>query len=76
MGAPQAQAESVAEAVVRHQDIGERGKMTALTGILQLGTVFGGLLNFPFTFFSFFLTLSMVVCGDYADTTLLLWVFR
>lgn len=39
--APKAQAESVTEAIIRHQDLGESGKITALGGLLQLATVFG-----------------------------------
>ncbi len=40
-GAPQPQAESVAEAVMRHQDLGETGALTALAALLQLATIFG-----------------------------------
>ena len=39
--APQEQAESVAEVIIRHQDLGETGKLTALGQLLQLATVFG-----------------------------------
>ena len=38
---PQEQAESVAEAIFRHQDLGESGKITLLGQILQLATVLG-----------------------------------
>ncbi|KAJ5311921.1 hypothetical protein PENANT_c022G04812 [Penicillium antarcticum] len=38
--APRDQAESVAEAVIRHQDFGEKGKLTALGQLLQLATMF------------------------------------
>ncbi|PLN81771.1 cyanamide hydratase [Aspergillus taichungensis] len=34
------QAESVVEAIIRHQDLGEVGMITALGGVLQLGTIF------------------------------------
>jgi cyanamide hydratase len=39
--APKDQAESVAEAVIRHQDLCEKGKITALGQLLQLATIFG-----------------------------------
>ena len=39
--APKEQAESVAEAIIRHQDLGETGKITALGQLLQLATIFG-----------------------------------
>ncbi|KAL8802067.1 MAG: hypothetical protein Q9223_007075 [Gallowayella weberi] len=39
--APIEQAESVAEAVIRHQDIGETGKITTIGQLLQLATIFG-----------------------------------
>ncbi|KAF2458936.1 hypothetical protein BDY21DRAFT_339317 [Lineolata rhizophorae] len=39
-GAPQAQAEAVCEAIVRHQDLGETGDVTALGQLIQLATVF------------------------------------
>ncbi|KAL8853739.1 MAG: hypothetical protein Q9221_001382 [Calogaya cf. arnoldii] len=38
--APIEQAESVAEAVFRHQDIGETGKITTIGQLLQLATIF------------------------------------
>jgi hypothetical protein len=41
--APKDQAESVAEAVMRHQDLCEKGKITALGQLLQLATIFGTL---------------------------------
>ena len=44
--APREQAESVAEAVFRHQDLGTEGKITVLGQVLQLATVFGTLLPF------------------------------
>lgn len=39
--APKDQAEGVAEAVIRHQDLCEKGKITALGQLLQLATIFG-----------------------------------
>ena len=42
LGAPKEQAESVTEAIIRHQDLGESGKITVLGQLLQLATVFGG----------------------------------
>jgi cyanamide hydratase len=39
--APKEQAESVAEAVIRHQDLCEKGRITALGQLLQLATIFG-----------------------------------
>ncbi len=38
--APIEQAEAVAEAVIRHQDIGESGKITTLGQLIQLATIF------------------------------------
>ncbi|KAI9756253.1 MAG: H(+)-transporting V1 sector ATPase subunit H [Chaenotheca gracillima] len=38
--APKEQAESVAEAIIRHQDIGETGKITTIGQIIQLATIF------------------------------------
>jgi cyanamide hydratase len=38
--APIEQAEAVAEAVIRHQDIGESGKITELGQLIQLATIF------------------------------------
>lgn len=43
-GAGQSEAESVAETVMRHQDIGETGKVSFLTGLVQLATIYGILL--------------------------------
>lgn len=40
-GAPREQAESVAEAIIRHQDLCDVGKITALGQLLQLATIFG-----------------------------------
>ncbi|KFY65478.1 hypothetical protein V496_02535, partial [Pseudogymnoascus sp. VKM F-4515 (FW-2607)] len=39
-GAPKAQAESVAEAVIRHQDLGETGSVTSITAVILLATIF------------------------------------
>jgi cyanamide hydratase len=39
--APRDQAESVAEAIIRHQDFHEKGNITALGQLLQLATMFG-----------------------------------
>jgi cyanamide hydratase len=40
-GAPKAQAESVAEAVIRHQDLGDTGTLTMIGALVQLATIFG-----------------------------------
>lgn len=40
-GAPQSQAESVCEAIIRHQDLGETGTITTVGQLIQLATVFG-----------------------------------
>jgi cyanamide hydratase len=40
-GAPKAQAESVAEAVMRHQDLGDVGTLTMVGALVQLATIFG-----------------------------------
>ena len=45
-GASQSQAESVAEAIIRHQDLGETGMITSVGQLIQLATVFGKLLSF------------------------------
>lgn len=42
--APIEQAESVVEAVIRHQDIGQTGKITTIGQLLQLATIFGRIL--------------------------------
>jgi cyanamide hydratase len=44
--APKDQAESVVEAIIRHQDLCETGKITAVGQLLQLATIFG-MLNCP-----------------------------
>lgn len=38
--APQSQAEAVAEAIIRHQDIGTEGKITFLGQLIQLATLY------------------------------------
>ncbi|KAJ9201300.1 hypothetical protein DTO164E3_3607 [Paecilomyces variotii] len=40
MAAPREQAESVTEAIIRHQDLCQEGKITALGQLLQLATIF------------------------------------
>lgn len=40
-GAPREQAESVAEAIVRHQDLGDIGTITTVGQLIQLATLFG-----------------------------------
>ena len=39
--AEQSEAESVAETIFRHQDIGETGNISFLTAIIQLATIYG-----------------------------------
>lgn len=39
--APIDQAESVAECIIRHQDIADTGKITTLGLLIQLATIFG-----------------------------------
>jgi len=39
-GAPIEQAENVAEAVIRHQDLGDEGTITRIGALLQLATIF------------------------------------
>lgn len=41
LGAPQAQAESVCEAVIRHQDPGETGTISRMGLLVQVATEFG-----------------------------------
>lgn len=38
--APRPQAEAVSEAIIRHQDLGEKGTITLLGQVLQLATVY------------------------------------
>ena len=45
-GASKSQAESVAEAIIRHQDLGETGMITSVGQLIQLATVFGELRPF------------------------------
>lgn len=40
-GAPKEQAESVCEAIVRHQDVGETGQITGVGGLVQVVTLLG-----------------------------------
>lgn len=40
-GAPKDQAESVAEAIIRHQDLGDVGNITTVGQLIQLATLFG-----------------------------------
>lgn len=40
LSAPIEQAENVAEAVIRHQDLGDTGTLTRLGGLIQLATIF------------------------------------
>ncbi|KAF2866016.1 hypothetical protein BDV95DRAFT_506032 [Massariosphaeria phaeospora] len=40
-GAPREQAESVTEAVIRHQDLGDIGSITSVGQLIQLSTLFG-----------------------------------
>ena len=44
--APVEQAESVAEAIIRHQDLGESGKISSVGLLIQLATIFGESLVF------------------------------
>ena len=41
IGVPQAQAESVAEAIIRHQDPGESGTISRMGQLVQIATEFG-----------------------------------
>jgi len=40
LSAPIAQAENVAESVIRHQDLGETGTLTRIGALIQLATIF------------------------------------
>lgn len=40
LGGPQSQAEAVAEAIFRHQDLGETGTITFLGQLIQLATIY------------------------------------
>ncbi|KAL1599916.1 hypothetical protein SLS60_007721 [Paraconiothyrium brasiliense] len=42
-GAPKEQAESVVEAIIRHQDLGDVGTITTVGQLIQLATLFGSL---------------------------------
>ena len=46
IGAPSAQAESVAEAIIRHQDPVETGTIHTIGLLIQLATLFGESLNY------------------------------
>lgn len=39
--APKDQAEAIAEAIIRHADLGDTGTITSLGQLIQLSTVFG-----------------------------------
>lgn len=41
LDAPKAQAESVAEAIIRHQDPGETGMVSQMVQLVQIATEFG-----------------------------------
>lgn len=45
--APQSQAEAVAEAIIRHQDLGSTGVITFLGQLIQLATVYDNMGNNP-----------------------------
>lgn len=45
--APQDQAESIAEAIIRHQDLCSKGNITALGQLLQLATLLGIFIHPP-----------------------------
>ncbi|KAJ5901867.1 HD domain containing protein [Penicillium taxi] len=61
--APREQAESVAEAIIRHQDLCEVGKITAVGQLLQLATIFVGFYEQNFTQ----IILSIDNTGSYVD---------
>jgi len=42
-GAPKSQAESVCEAIIRHQDLGDTGRISSVGQLIQLATVFDNL---------------------------------
>ncbi|KAK4188300.1 cyanamide hydratase [Podospora australis] len=48
LGASQAQAEAVAEAIIRHQDLGTEGTITLLGQIIQLATVYDNMSLRPY----------------------------
>ncbi|KAL1876460.1 hypothetical protein Daus18300_002704 [Diaporthe australafricana] len=47
LGAPKSQAEAVAEAVIRHQDLGSTGTITFLGQLIQLATVYDNMGDNP-----------------------------
>lgn len=49
IGAEKDLREAVGEAIIRHQDLGETGEITAVGGLVQVVTVLGR--HFPFLFF-------------------------
>jgi cyanamide hydratase family protein with HD domain len=55
-GAPKAQAESVAEAVFRHQDLGDAGTLTMVGALVQLATIFG---EFVLSFYCYIFAISL-----------------
>lgn len=48
LGAPKAQAESVCEAIIRHQDPGETGTISRMGQLVQIATEFGMLSHLSF----------------------------
>jgi len=52
-GAPKDQAGAVSEAIIRHADLGDTGMLTSLGMLIQLSTVFGMLLYFLITHYTF-----------------------
>lgn len=62
--APREQAESVAEAIIRHQDLCQVGKITAVGQLLQLATIFGTSSSWGlWYFFSMASIFSCFMCG-------------
>ncbi|ORY16794.1 putative urea hydro-lyase/cyanamide hydratase [Clohesyomyces aquaticus] len=47
-GAPKSQAESVCEAIIRHQDLGDTGRISSVGQLIQLATVFDNIGINPF----------------------------
>ena len=64
--APREQAESVTEAIIRHQDLGSEGKITVLGQVLQMATVFG---RFRFFIFLPLLPLSCALRFTISEST-------
>lgn len=65
MAAPREQAESVTEAIIRHQDLCQEGKITALGQLLQLATIFGTFFLLSLTPFPPMAPLSLSCHGSY-----------